>query len=420
MTAERTDIMADAVERIRRTEPPADAWDRVAARHRRRIRRRRTLVPALVSVAIAAIVLWPRRPVAEPMPSPDDVVMRTGDGLQTQFPMPRERGQQMGIWPIPRIAVASSAPSFASTGGKTPIELGAKTPVGELPVLLHVWDWEKSSKSRPLRVEADRIIALTPDGKSVVCDDGRLIDAATGKVTTFDWWAGLKLRPNALHFSPDGKTLLAFEHDDKTGTARLIDFPKGKERAKIDGLWWAMFRCDFSADGALLALYASDGRVKLFDAATGKARKAFEPKFENSVSALAVSPDGSKVAGCCRETIRVWDAATGKMLCEPDSTQQYGIPGGAYVLAFSPDGKKLAIGGSQNLSLCDAGTGKRLHRFPSKSCGACHLRFDPLGKVITLLANFHISSGEDRSEVNVYPTVTRWDAATGEELVPKE
>ena len=61
----------------------------------------------------------------------------------------------------------------------------------------------------------------------------------------------------------------------------------------------------------------------------------------NSVTSVAFSPDGKKiVSGSYDQTIRVWDAETGKEIIQPLE----GHSGYVNSVAFSPDGKKIVSG----------------------------------------------------------------------------
>ncbi len=63
---------------------------------------------------------------------------------------------------------------------------------------------------------------------------------------------------------------------------------------------------------------------------------------KDSVWCVAVSPDSKTVAtGSIDETIRLWDAATGRSLATLDRTAG-GHRGWVNAVAFSPDGKRLA------------------------------------------------------------------------------
>jgi len=93
----------------------------------------------------------------------------------------------------------------------------------------------------------------------------------------------------------------------------------------------------FSPDGKLVASASDDATVRLWDAATGAARRTLEG-HSDWVSAVAFSPDGKLVASASYDkTVRLWDAATGAAR----RTLQ-GHSGGVNAVAFSPDGTLVA------------------------------------------------------------------------------
>jgi hypothetical protein len=437
MTAE-LDPLDAVIERIRRSEPPADGWPR--ARKRAASRRLRRPAFALAAAAVMVGLSWlavPPAPFAGRGEAPPaaDVAHAPNERARAADPMPMADpktdslppaagGSMAGVWRTPRLAVASNAPVFVSTGGTAPIRMGDTVPAGTVGERVHVWNWEKSPESRvlPAGVVVKGAFALTPDGTTLLTTDGRTVDLATGKADPLPWWGdgppGLKLRPHWLTFSPDGRTLLAFEHDEKVGTARLIDYPAGTERTRVCGLWWAASKAAFSADGKTVVLYGSDAHLRSFDAATGKEKVRFAPGFENTIQAIAVSADGARVAGSYREAVRVWDAATGKLVCEPNAK---GGPMPWFgALAFSPDGKRLAGGGTEPLVLWNAADGTLVHRYPRESFVAGHVRFDAAGTTITTVKDFHIWSRPEGGEVTVYPTVDRWRADAPARAEPKK
>lgn len=455
MTAEldSPDQLDNLIDRIRRSEPPAASWDRARARAARvaRWRRRRPALVAAVALVIAAAAYWQTRPLpavepvlppapapevargpAPPAPEPPPVPIPrlplpgspfgTNPGQDGAPPAAKAGTARLaGVYASPRLAVAAAAPVFVSTGDADPIRLGGTVPAGHVGTRLHVWNWDRSPESRVLTTTVPGAFTLTPDGTTLLTADGRVVDLATGKAAPLPWWGdggpsgppGLKLRPRWLTFSPDGRTLLAFEHDEKVGTARLIDYPAGTERTRIGGLWWAASKSAFTPDGRTVVLFGSDAHLRTFDTDTGKEKTRFAPAFGNTIRAVAVSPDGSRVAGSYQATVRIWNATTGQLVCEPDTQAKELAPDPDFrALTFSPDGKQLA-GGSRRLVLWDAADGSRVRVFPRESFGAAHVRFDPTGKVLTTVADFYIYGAEGKGEVTVYPTVSRWAADTG-------
>jgi WD40 repeat protein len=128
-----------------------------------------------------------------------------------------------------------------------------------------------------------------------------------------------------------------------------------------------------------------------------------------SVSALAFSPDGTKLAVgggvLYHGHVALLDAATGKLLwIRRDIGPQEQVS-----LAFSPDGKTLGAGSLGGpVALLDAGTGEVRRRLAAK--GVESVAFSSDGKVLAAGCRDATNSDNVRSEVRL------WKVGTGELL----
>jgi WD40 repeat protein/energy-coupling factor transporter ATP-binding protein EcfA2 len=207
----------------------------------------------------------------------------------------------------------------------------------ELAVLYHGEGWVSSVTFSP-----DETRLTTRSGDTV-----RLWDAATGKELAVLSHEG---SVNAITFSPDG-TRLATAGED--GTTRLWDAATGKELAVLSHED-SVYGVEFSPDGARLVTAGEDGTARLWDAATGKELAVLS--HEGSVNAITFSPDGTRLAIVGEDgTARLVGTASGKALAVLRHEQ-----GSVNAVEFSPDGTRLATRSGDTVRLWDAATGKEL------------------------------------------------------------
>ncbi len=311
-----------------------------------------------------------------------------------------------GASPSRWMSIAADATVLISTGGNDPIELAVRQPWSN-KTTLHVWDWSKSSESRPLDASADRSMVLAPDGKKAVTNDGRVVDTTTSEITRLENFEGDVYR---VKFSRDGRVLVLMIHGSgNQGTARLLEFPSGKKIREIADIFPHMFVAGFDHDSKQVVLIGADLKARRFETATGKELAKYEPAHSNSVRAVAISNDGKYVvsSGPKNETF-LWDAESAKLLHKLDVAQQPNVINEVYSLEFSPDDKLLAGGGAQNLVLWNTGSGTVESIYPTSSGGAVHIRFDKEGKQMTTVHDFHGARGENGEDLLVYPRVHEW------------
>ncbi|XVQ11617.1 WD40 repeat domain-containing serine/threonine protein kinase [Spirillospora sp. CA-255316] len=151
----------------------------------------------------------------------------------------------------------------------------------------------------------------------------------------------------------------------------------------------------FSPDGAILATGGADGRVILWDVATGKRIRTLEGHTYPLVS-MAFSPDGRAMTTGA-EVVRFWDLATGRETRSLATQGRTGNDTPLYAMAVSPDGSHLATDGPDgNALLWNAATGRIVRTFTG---GA--------GNALAFTA-------DGRALVGAGRTVRLWDVAGGE------
>lgn len=143
-----------------------------------------------------------------------------------------------------------------------------------------------------------------------------------------------------LQFSPSG-TLLASGSAD--ASARLYDPQTQKVVATMTGHSGEVRAVQFAGDGSRLLVLDAGERAWLRDGKDGKLVAALAKHSAREYAAIAMSPDGSRIASC-GDDLRIWDGQQGELLAQLDDLGRNDV---LSVCAFSPDGTLLATGSQQ-------------------------------------------------------------------------
>ncbi|WP_406430589.1 hypothetical protein OHB00_02050 [Streptomyces sp. NBC_00631] len=283
------------------------------------------------------------------------------------------------------------------TGGTAAVESVAFSPDGRTLAggsddgKIRMWDAATGKLRTTLTGHTDLVqsVVFSPDGRTVASgsadDTIRLWDPATGGVPIT--LTGHTNGVESVAFSPDGRTLASGGADEKI---RLWDVETDRLRTTLAGNTAIVGSVAFSPNGRTLAS-SSDNGVQLWERATGRLRNAVGGDIV--VDSVAFSPDGRTLA-TSGDTIRLWDAATGKLRTTLTAHGDIVNP-----VAFSPDGHTLVSGSDDGtILLWDAVTGKLRTTLTGDTAIVGSVAFSPDGRTLA-------SSEND--------VIRLWDAATG-------
>jgi WD40 repeat protein/tRNA A-37 threonylcarbamoyl transferase component Bud32 len=233
-----------------------------------------------------------------------------------------------------------------------------------------VWNATTGQRQRVFGA-SDRVVnaaAISPDGRLAalprLTDQAiEVIDTATGGTRAV--YRGHGGYVSSIAFSPDGTRVAS--GDNQTGELRVWEAATGKEfwavlaheraekKGKVTALAW-------HPDGSTLATTGTattKQEVKFWDAATGRRRDMLLSLPNQSIRALAYSPDGRLlVAGTMTGRVMAFDPANG---AEVFSGSPHAA--GLTALAFSRDGRFFATVGGKEAFVWDAHKGQVLRAF---------------------------------------------------------
>jgi RNA polymerase sigma factor (sigma-70 family) len=266
-----------------------------------------------------------------------------------------------------------------------------------------VWRWEAGEEPREIRGVGryrGRELAFSPDGQWIAdCSDldpdVRVWDVASGRLLR-----RLELPDHEPYqhyhvaFSPDGKRLAAYGGTDHHGAIHLWDPATGAfvKRLDIGGT------IAFSPDSTLLVAGS-----RVWDLAAGKELSANDAAHGGEIREIVTGGKDLVITAGGDDTVRIWDAATGKHL--------HRLVHGGWVggIALSHDGR-LLVSGSTDDTVClwDVATGKRIYRLPGHG---------ELGIVLRPVA----FAADDKAFLTWGPDMylRKWDVRTGKAIAER-
>jgi WD40 repeat protein len=240
-------------------------------------------------------------------------------------------------------------------------------------------------------------LAISPDGKTVAAAGTRIKGSFISPVVeVWDWGQekprltldGFRQEVHAVAFAPDGKTLIAADHQG--GVLAAWDPASGKKLYQVQRTGWP-WAIAFHPAGAVYATANHAEGVRFVDTATGTTRGTYRPPgLVGGVRSVAFSPDGKSVAVVPVQAadedipqIVVFDVtvpATGNMAAaNPRSIPR--TAGRASYVAFSPDGKYLtAAYWDGSIQVYDPATGRRVAGVREHTNSVLAVQFSPNGK----------------------------------------
>jgi WD40 repeat protein len=287
---------------------------------------------------------------------------------------------------------------------KQPISALAVSPDGRLLAVasedrtISVWDLQNGKHLGDLQGHTDRIPALA-------WHPGSEILVSAGWDTTARVWDVRALEPvillnthatqvTALAFDALGRR---FASADSALTVHLWDFDAKRTLHQLKGAAAEIRALAFSPDGTRLAA-ASERAVHLWDTTSGQSLTGGGPAPVARTS-VAVSPDGRRIVTNGGGALpRVWDAAQRTVLVTLTGT------GAVHQVAYSPDGRLVAGAADKGVRVWDAATGKVVGEWDGPADPQTALAFARDGRTIASASRFGLE-------------VWLWRAADGEPIL---
>ncbi len=187
-----------------------------------------------------------------------------------------------------------------------------------------------------------------------------------------------------IALAPDGHTLVeAVTERDRRSVLRVWRVPEGRELRILAEDRSAVRAVAISPDGKRVAANARDVRrfvhyIVLRDISTGREVARLEEQRLSPVR-LLFSPDGRWLLAAGSRRLHIWDVAAGRLAHQDNAAHKKAITD----MTISRDGKRAAtVSTDDTARIWDPATGKRLREIEADQDGLYSVAFSPSGRTL--------------------------------------
>ncbi|MEN8136001.1 MAG: hypothetical protein ABFS18_10790 [Thermodesulfobacteriota bacterium] len=209
--------------------------------------------------------------------------------------------------------------------------------------VIQIWDYTKEKLREEIEGHSQRIntVAYSPNGK--------MIASGSGDNTVKTWYASngrdihsYKAGKNdvlAVSWSPDSDYIASGLSWDSN--ILVWNTSRDKLVKTLDGHGDWVTAVLYSPSGRNIISGSKDGSIRIWDSGSGKETSMFREAWWGEIRELAISGDGSYLAGATENnSVVIWYVASGKLL-----NVLAGHSGRVNGVAFSTDGRLIVSGG---------------------------------------------------------------------------
>jgi WD40 repeat protein len=236
-------------------------------------------------------------------------------------------------------------------------------------------------------------VAVTGDGRRFAraSEDGTIKVWDAG-ATTSRTLTGHGRATTCAAISSDGQKVISASRDR---TVKIWDADTGAELQSLSGNASPVLSISIAHDGNRFVSGSADGEIRIWDR-DGQEQRTLS-RQTGAVPSVAISADGRRVAAAMMSTARIWDVETGKVVTLAGHDDM------VYCVAISPDGQHVVTGSfDQTLKVWDAATGKEERTLRGHKRNVYSVAISQDGQWI-------VSGGYDT-------TARVWQASTGREM----